>query len=77
MVRPLCSLSAAIDFGLNQARIVQQPDDLTPDELIKIVLSDWTILTNRPVQPSISIRTDAAIVVQFVLRRVVDVRYNP
>src|SRR5204863_6505922 len=66
----LCRLAAAIDFSLDEPWIFQQPDDLAPHELIQIILSDWSICTNWPVQPSISIRTDAAIVVQFLLRRV-------
>ena len=60
----------AAESSLDQPWIVQKPDDFVPHKLIQIILSDWPIRTQRPVQPPISIRTDAAIVIQFVLRRV-------
>ena len=66
----MCGLAAAIDFSLDEPWIFQQPDDLAPHELIQTILSDWPIRTNWPVQPSITVRTNAAIVVQFLLRRV-------
>jgi len=36
-----CYRATAINLGLDQLRIFQQPYDLAPYELIQIILSDW------------------------------------
>jgi hypothetical protein len=45
------------DFRLHQRRIFEQSDDLTPNEVVQIILSDRPVRAHLPFEPTISIRT--------------------
>ena len=59
----------AVQFGLDQAGIFQQPDDLRPDSCVEIVLADRAAVTESTFQMPIGIRTQAAVVVDLVAGR--------
>jgi len=44
---------------------LRQPEDLSPDKLIRIVLEHWPLRPQRAAQMPISIRADARIVTEF------------
>ena len=50
-------LLTAVDFRLHQRRIFEQMDDLVPNQLVQIILSDRTVRAHRPFQPTMPIRT--------------------
>jgi hypothetical protein len=56
---------AAIEFGGDQARVFKEAHHLGPDHLVKQVLTDRTVVTERPVQATVGIGPNAAIVVDF------------
>jgi len=60
-----CCLETSIEFGLDQGWVLQQVDDLGPDPLIKQILSDGLLITNRLSGVAIGVRTQAAIVIDF------------
>ena len=64
-VRIPCGLDPAIDFVLDQRRIVQQPDHCSPDERIEIILPYRPILTDGSLEPTISIRADTSVIVDL------------
>jgi hypothetical protein len=59
---------AQLDTGTITVAVKDASGSVVPGAHIQIILSDWPIRTHRPVQASISIRTEAAIVGQFLLR---------
>ncbi len=52
-----------IEFVLNQSRILEQPNDLGPDELIQEILSHGSVVAARAAEVPPGVRSDAAIVV--------------
>jgi hypothetical protein len=56
----------AVQFGLNQTGIFQQPQDLRPDGGIEIVLTNRATVTESPLQMPVGIRTQAPVVVDLV-----------
>src|SRR5215472_4828613 len=60
-------LPTPVNFLLHQRRIFQQSDDFIPNKLIQIILSDRAVRAHRPFEPTIPIRTQAAVVVEEVL----------
>ena len=52
-----CCLETSIEFGLDQGWVLQQVDDLGPDPLIKQILSDGLLVTNRLSGVAIGVRT--------------------
>src|SRR5712691_2798092 len=52
-----------IEFVLNQRRILEQPNDLGPDDLIQEILSHGSVVAARAAEVAPGIRANAAIVV--------------
>ncbi len=53
----------AVELVLDQARILQQADDLGPDNLIEEILADRAVIADRAAEPPPGVRADAAVVV--------------
>ena len=56
-------LSAAVDFRLDQCPIFQQTNHLFPDNLVEVILSNGAIGTQRAIEPAVTIRANAPVVV--------------
>jgi hypothetical protein len=56
-----------LDFALQQGWILEKAQDLSPNEFIEIVLTQWAVLTDRTVQVPPAIRTDAAVVIEYAM----------
>jgi len=63
-----CAARWADRFRLAPRRIIPQTDDLLPYKFVQSVLSNGTIGTHRAFQPAVSIRSDTAVIVQFLFR---------
>ena len=59
---------ASIQLGGDQGRVLQEPDDLGPHDLIEQVLPDGAAVADRPAQASPGVGANAAIVVDLAGR---------
>jgi hypothetical protein len=55
--------STSIDFAFDQRRVVQQTNNLVPNERVQSILSNGAIGAYGPFQPAITIRSDATVIV--------------
>ena len=60
-----CRFETSIEFGLDEGGVLQQADDLGPDQVIEQILADGLLLTNGLSGMAIGVRTQAAIVINL------------
>jgi hypothetical protein len=64
-IRFLSLFHASLDFALQQSGILKKAQNLSPNEFVEIVLTQWAVLTDRTAQVPPAIRTDAAVVIEY------------